>query len=219
MIVRLARLRDLIARRERWRPELSSVRLLHTQVRAAEHILSGAALHEAGLPVTNATVGQHFDAWCATLQDRLHEPTLPTSERRCLEHFLHVTKNMRPRLIRCYDLDALPRTNNDMEGFIRSVKIRYRRISGRKNWNRYLLRYGRRVVYYEANVRMGVGLSEVAAGVQQVPHALWRAARTEQQVRQEEQLKQYRFRHRRARFLAGLEARWAASAQCTALLP
>jgi hypothetical protein len=212
-------LHDLAARRERWRPELSSVRQLHTQVLAAEHILSGAALRETGLPVTNATVGQHFDAWCMRLQNQLNATTLPPTERRCLEHFLHVTGNMRPHLICCYDLDSLPRTNNDMEGFIRSIKTRYRRISGRKNWNRYLLRYGRRVVYYEASVRMGMELSAIGVGVQQVPHAVWRTARTEQYACQEEQLKQYRFRHRRARFLTGLEARWAATTPCTGLLP
>jgi hypothetical protein len=34
-----------------------------------------------------------------------------------------------------------------MEGCIRVIKTRYRRISGRKNWDGYLLRYGRRVTY------------------------------------------------------------------------
>jgi hypothetical protein len=37
----------------------------------------------------------------------------------------------------------------DMEGYIRSLKTRYRRVSGRKNWNSYLLRYGRCVAYYD----------------------------------------------------------------------
>ena len=36
-----------------------------------------------------------------------------------------------------------------MERCIRRIKTQYRRISGRKNWNAYLLRYGRSVVYYE----------------------------------------------------------------------
>jgi len=66
----------------------------------------------------------------------VQNPGLPAAEPQCLEHFLHVTSNMGPQLLLCYDLGDLPRTNNDMEGFIRSLKIRYRRISGRKNWNR-----------------------------------------------------------------------------------
>jgi hypothetical protein len=191
---------------------------MHTRVLEAERILSGDALRADDLPVTNATVGQRFDSWCAALRDQVpHERESPT-ERRCLLHFLHVTDNMRPQLIQCYDLEALPRTNNDMEGFIRSIKTRYRRISGRKNWNRYLLRYGRRVAYYEAQVRLGVSAAEVDAQVRGISPGRWRTARAEQQARQEEQLKQYRVRHRRTQFLAKLEARWAETTPRTPLL-
>jgi hypothetical protein len=34
-----------------------------------------------------------------------------------------------------------------MERSIRGLKMQYRRVSGRKNWNAYLLRYGRCVAY------------------------------------------------------------------------
>ena len=100
-----------------------------------------------------------------------------------------------------------------------SIKTRYRRISGRKNWNRYLLRYGRRVAYYEAGVRMTGAPSAIEACARRVPHDRWRKARREQRRCQEEQLKQYRVRHRRQQFLAGLEARWAETTHCTGLLP
>jgi hypothetical protein len=213
------RLLDLIGRRERWRDELDSVRHLHTHILEAERILSGASLQAQSLAVTNTTVGQYFDAWRGGLNVRLNEQSLTPTERRCLEHFLHVTANMRPHLIQCYDLERLPRTNNDMEGFIRAIKIRYRRISGRKNWNRYLLRYGRRVAYYEALAQQPDGLSDLTARVRCVPHPLWRVARSEQRHSQQEQLKQYRVRYRRKSFLAGLEARWAELAACTPLLP
>lgn len=106
-----------------------------------------------------------------------------------------------------------------MEGFIRSIKTRYRRISGRKNWNRYLLRYGRRVVYYEAQVRRNDSSSDIDARVRAVSHERWRTTRAEQQARQEEQLKQYRVRYRRQQFLAGLEARWMETPERTVLLP
>ena len=195
------------------------MRRLHLRVVETERILSGDALRADNLPLTNVMVAQRFDAWCRSLQEQLLDEALPTPERECLEHFLHVSRNMRPHLLLCYDLDDLPRTNNDMEGFIRSLKIRYRRISGRKNWNRYLLRYGRRVAYYEAQVRMGDGSDEIDARVRDIPHGRWRTKRAEQRECQEEQLKQYRVRHRRQQFLAGLEARWAATHQRTGLLP
>ncbi len=207
------------ARRTRWHTEVSVVRRMHTRVLEAEQILSGDALRAGNLSVTNASVGQRFDAWCRSLQAQLQDGALIGPERECLEHFVHVTQNMRPHLIRCYDLDDLPRTNNDMEGFIRSIKTRYRRISGRKNWNRYLLRYGRRVSYYEASVRMGASPAEIDAGIRAVAHGRWRTTRATQRARQEEQLKQYRVRHRRAQFLSGLEARWAETTPRTPLLP
>jgi hypothetical protein len=146
------------------------------------------------------------------------DSSLSPTERRCLEHFVHVTDNMRLQLIQCYDLASLPRTNNDLEGFTRAIKTRYRRISGRKNWNRHLLRYGPQVAYYEAGVRMTDGASGIDADVRQVSHERWRIARAEQRLCQEEQLKQYRVRHRRQQFLA-LEARWAETAQRAGLLP
>lgn len=192
---------------------------MHARVLEAEQILSGDALRADNLPVTNATVGQRFDTWCAALRDQVPDERESPTERRCLQHFLHVTDNMRPQLIQCYDLEGLPRTNNDMEGFIRSIKTRYRRLSGRKNWNRYLLRYGRRVAYYEAQVRLIASATEVEAQVRGISHRRWRRARAEQQRCQEEQLKQYRVRHRRTQFLASLEARWAETAPRTPLLP
>jgi hypothetical protein len=60
----------------------------------------------------------------------------------CLGHLLKVLTHLKPGLVQCYDLVGFPRTNNDMERTIRAMKMHYRRISGRKNWNAYLLRYG-----------------------------------------------------------------------------
>jgi hypothetical protein len=121
---KLSRLQVLVQRREGWRADLDSVRRLHSHVLEAEGILSGEALRALKLPVTNATVGQHFDSWCERLRRSESIEQLSATERRCLEHFLHVTDNMRAHLIHCYDLEMLPRTNNDMEGFIRAVKTR-----------------------------------------------------------------------------------------------
>ena len=184
---------------------------MHGWVLEAEAILSGswAAAEEA---VTNAGVALRFDAWVAKLKEEAGGQQLTETEGRCLRHFLQVTASLRPQLIVCYDVEGLPRTNNDMEGFIRALKTRYRRVSGRKNWNRYLLRYGRRVAYYEAQVRSAGGEAGVNGAVGQVTPQQWRSGRAEQRARQEEQLKQYRFRHKRAKFLERLEARWAEAA-------
>ena len=115
-----ARLRDVIARREQWRDDLSLVRRLHADVVAAEGILSGTTLREEGQPLTNVTVEQRYAQWCAELRERVQCPTLSETERRCLEHFLHVTTNMCPRLFHCYGVAGMPRTNNIMAQFVKT---------------------------------------------------------------------------------------------------
>jgi hypothetical protein len=211
-------LQALVARRERWRTELAAVRRLHARLLEAEAILAGRWA-TTDVEVTNAAVAERFDQWVAQLGAAAAQGLDTELEQTCLAHFLHVTQNLRPQLLQCYDVAGLPRTNNDLEGFIRAIKTRYRRVSGRKNWNRYLLRYGRRVAYYEARVRMDAGTGDVEQGVRRVTHAQWRVARAEQQRCQTEQLKQHRFRHRRTAFLQGLEARWAAAHSRTGVLP
>jgi hypothetical protein len=210
-------LKELVARREQWREQLTCVRRMHGWVGEAEAILSGswAAAEEV---VTNAGVAARFDAWVARLRDAANGQQLTETEQGCLRHFLQVTASLRPRLIACYDVPGLPRTNNDMEGFMRGIKTRYRRVSGRKNWHRYVLRSGRRVAYYEAQVRSTTGEAGVQGALARVTPTQWREARAEQRARQENQLKQYRFRHKRATFLQGREARWAAAPR-TLLLP
>ncbi len=81
------------------------------------------------------------------------------------------------------------------------IKTWYRRLSGRKNRNRYLLRYGDRVAYREVQIRMALRAATVAAGMRRVGPGRWRVAWGEQRSRQKAQRKQYRVRHKPATFL------------------
>ena len=132
--------------------------------------------------------------------------------------FLQVLSNLRPYLVQCYDREDFPRTNNEMEGSIRRLKTRYRRISGRKNWNAYLLRYGRSVAYYEWWEQDAARRQQLIERASKLDRAGFRAVRRETTVLQHEQLTRFRFRHKRQALLASLEARWAAAAP-TPLLP
>ena len=49
-----------------------------------------------------------------------------------LAHFLKVTRSYWPGLFRCYEVEGLPRTNNDLEQFFGSYRYHERRCSGRK---------------------------------------------------------------------------------------
>ena len=162
--------------------------------------------------MSNATVGSRLDAWRAQMATRLSDGTLSDREREYLTEFLQVLSNLRPYLVQCYDREEFPRTNNEMEGSIRRLKTRYRRISGRKNWNAYLLRYGRSVAYYEWWEHDAARRQQLIERASKLDRARWRALRHEATIAQHEQLTRFRFRHRRQAYLASLEERWVAAA-------
>src|SRR5262249_33747308 len=138
---KLKRLQEIVALCHRWDSRIEQVKRMRAWVLSAEHILDGSWASSKE-EVTNQQVGQRFDAWYQELQALAQTGTLSQDEQQYLDHFLKVLANQRSGLIRCYDITGFPRTNNDMEGYIGAIKTRYRRISGRKNWNAYLLRYG-----------------------------------------------------------------------------
>lgn len=214
---KLARLQVIVGERRVWAKPLTQVKRMRAWVLEAEDHLSGAWA-PAGAEVSNATMGQRLDAWRQVLAEQLAGGTLPDLEQDCLTVFLQVLANQRAHLVQCYDREGFPRTNNDMERSIRGLKTQYRRISGRKNWNSYLLRYGRCVAYFawwEQDASRQCQFLEQAA---RLDRARWREVRREAKAAQREQLKRFRFRHQRQAYLTALEQRWAAAAP-THLLP
>lgn len=213
---KLARLQTIVAERAAWADQLAQVKRLHGWLLEVEHLLDASPV-QGGAVVNNATVGSRLDAWRAQMATRLSDGTLPEREQEYLTEFVRVLSNLRPYLVQCYDREGFPRTNNEMEGSIRRLKTRYRRISGRKNWNAYLLRYGRSVAYYEWWEHDVARQQQLRERASMLDRARWRALRHEAAVAQHEQLTRFRFRHKRQALLASLEERWAASA--TPLLP
>jgi hypothetical protein len=65
--------------------------------------------------VSNKRVGQRLDAWRQALSEQLTDDALSVLEQECLEQFLQVLSTLRPHLVRCYDRESFPRTNNEME--------------------------------------------------------------------------------------------------------
>jgi Transposase IS66 family len=213
---KLARLQAIVAERGAWASQLAQVKRMYGWVLSVEHILDGSWAHE-GEVVSNATVGSRLDAWRAQMARQLTDGTLSQLERECLTEFLQVLSNLRPYLVQCYDREDFPRTNNDMERSIRGLKTQSRRISGRKNWNAYLLRYGRCVAYAAWWEQDAAHRQQLEQRVAQLDRARWRELRRETTSAQSEQLTRFRFRHKRQAFLDSLEECWAA-AQST-LLP
>lgn len=95
-----------------------------------------------------------------------------------------------------------------MERMIRAIKMHYRRISGRKNWSSYLLRYGRCVASSEWWQQQSDGMARFDARLLQVLPASWHQVRSQTRQSHQEQLHRSRFRHRPLKYLASLEQRW-----------
>jgi len=208
---KLTRLQEIVAERAAWASQLAQVKRMHGWVVEIEHILDGSWA-QPGQMVSNAKVASRLDRWRKQMGKLLTNGTLSELERECLTECLQVLSNLRPHLVQCYDQADFPRTNNEMERYIRRLKTQYRRISGRKNWNAYLLRYGRCVAYaawWEQDATHRLLLEQRTA---RLDRARWRQLRQETTAAHREQLKRFRFRHRRQSYLNSLEERWEAVA-------
>lgn len=204
---RLIRLKTIVSLHREKKEAFAHIKSMRAWVREVEHMLDGSwATHTE--EISNAEVGRRLDAFLERLSRFLQEPERTEDEKLRLGHFLKVLTHLRPGLVHCYDLEAFPRTNNDMERTIRAIKMHYRRISGRKNWNNYLLRYGRCVAYHEWWLHQPDGEAQLHARLQQVAPSSWRLVRQQTRDCHQEQLNRFRFRHRPLDFLASLEQRW-----------
>ena len=202
-------MQEIVGERTTWAEQLEQVKRLRQVVLDTEKILdhTGQKLAE----VSNATVATSLDTWRQQLAERLTSGTLGSLEQECLTEFARVLSNLRPYLVHCYDQPVFPRTNNDMERSIRRLKTLYRRISGRKNWNNYLLRYGRCVAFYEWWQQDEALRQQFAQRVRHLDRTHWHQMRHEAKSVQHEQLSRFRFRRRRDKYLASLEEIWASA--------
>jgi hypothetical protein len=214
---RLRRLQTIVHLHEEKREIFTQIQSMREWVLAAEHIFDGSWAKPQE-EVTNQEVTRRFDAYLERLSRFVHAQERTEDEKLRLGHLLKVFTHLKPGLIQCYDLPGFPRTNNDMERTIRAIKMHYRRISGRKNWNSYLLRYGRCVAYQEWWHQQPDGDARLSERLQHVAPASWLQVRHETRESHQEQLNRYRFRHRPLAYLAALELRWQ-QASCTEVLP
>ena len=205
---KLARLQVIVAERRAWAEPLAQVKRLHGWLLEVEHLLDRSLRAEEEV-VSNVTVGARLDRWRERMSTLLTDGSLSQLEQEALNEFLQVLSNLRPHLVQCYDRDDFPRTNNDMERSIRGLKTQYRRVSGRKNWNAYLLRYGRSVAYAAWWEQDAAHRQHLEQHVGRLDRARWKELRRQTSSTHHEQLTRFRFHHKRQALLAALEARWA----------
>ncbi|MDQ3700036.1 MAG: hypothetical protein M3442_03835 [Chloroflexota bacterium] len=122
-----------------------------------------------------------------------------------------VLRRLGDGLYHCYDVPALPRTNNATEQFYRRVKTEQRRITGRKRADAFVVRVGGFAVY--ATAASATAEATLLQQVATVPAQDWQQERVTLRANQARQTKMRRFRLHREAYLAALETRWLALVQ------
>jgi hypothetical protein len=132
-----------------------------------------------------------------------HQATDP-QDQEVAEHINRIFRSFWWGLFASYDVAGLPRTNNELERFIRQLKMSQRRVSGRKNVQDFIIRYGA----YAALVDEAESFDELLLRLEQVDQAEFLKERQQLNLTLLQEVKVHRFRFHRADFLADLEARW-----------
>ena len=162
-----------------------------------EHLLDP----ERDPPKNSASVRQAVDRYLA---DLITNSSHDTEDQRVASHINQIFRSFWWGLFTCYDVDGLPRTNNELERFIRQIRMGYRRVSGKKNVHDFVIRYGA----YAALIDPAESLDELLARMGEVDHEEFLKERKRLGLTLLEEAKIHRFHHHRKEFLAELEARW-----------
>lgn len=131
-----------------------------------------------------------------------HHNNLTGNLKDAVNHFVKVSRSYWPGLFACYDIQDLPRTNNDLEHVFGSHRYHERRASGRK--------CGSPGTVLRGSVRLVAGLATRTRNITVLDlatadHAEWRRVRLELEVRRQRRVERRRFRQNPKLFLNALE--------------
>ena len=107
-----------------------------------------------------------------------------------VDNLLRYSKGFWKGLFTIYDFPLLPRTNNDLELFFRRTKVRHRRITGSRTWNRYIVRHGENIVFVEDVKDEQDGLNKI----KKANYSTYKSEASKWNNRIHEHIKQRRFK-------------------------
>jgi hypothetical protein len=163
--------------------------------RAAHELGNGRELRGGG-------VKRRYRAVLGDIREAAERAAPGGGLRSGLEHFLKVSESYAPGLFHCYDVEGLPRTNNDLEHLFGSTRHHERRCTGRKAASPGLVLRG------PVRVLAGLGTRGRAySGEELAPAdpAAWRQVRADLENRRQSRVLRYRFRRDPAKYLRQLE--------------
>jgi hypothetical protein len=170
-----------------------------------EHLLDPSKQLNQPL-LTSQSVAQAVDHYLTKLLAQVMADT-DEEDQRVAAHINDTFRNRWWGLFTCYNVEDLPRTNNDLERYMRRIKTGQRRVSGRKNVHDFLIRYG----CYAACVDYRESVDELLARLRGVSHDDFLRERQALDGALLREQKRHRFRHHQADYFRELEERWAAA--------
>jgi hypothetical protein len=176
-------------------PLWSPIRQAYAWLHQAAHLLANAAQHDA------ATLQQEYQHLLASMTQQQDQSGQLAP---AMAHFRKVTQSYWDGLFWCYQVQDLPRTNNDLEQYFGTARHIERRVTGRKRASPTLVVRG--------SVRVvAAGASRLccfsAADLRLTNIAAWQALRQTLHFRHEGRRNQLRFRRDPQAYLAALELR------------
>lgn len=166
---------------------------------AFDWVHQAATILDNDLNLRGQAVRQQFEQLLQTMENHKQQAGTLTSG---VEHFLKVTRSYAPGLFHCYDIAALPRTNNDLEQLFGCWRHHQRRCTGRK--------VAPASVVVRGSVQIVTAIatqtrSFSAADLATVSITDWQALRAELKGHQHKRNQQRQFRRSPAAYLADLE--------------
>lgn len=162
------------------------------------------AAHELGneRELTGKGVRRRYEGVLDDIRAAAEQAAPGSDLRQGLEHFQKVTKSYEPGLFHCYEIEGLPRTNNDLEQLFGSTRHHERRCTGRKAASPGLVLRG--------SVRILAGLGTRGrsfSGEELAPKdpQAWREVRADLEKRRQSRVLRCRFRRDPAKYLQQLE--------------
>ncbi|MBP1988693.1 hypothetical protein [Paenibacillus eucommiae] len=126
------------------------------------------------------------------------------SDAPMVDNLFRYSKGFWKGLFICYDHYYVPRTNNDLEQFFRQTKACHRRITGLRNWNRYIMRNGEMIVLVQDALRQ----SHVISRLRSVSFEAYKDCKQRWDNRLSGAIQRKRFNRDPDAYLSGLEHKW-----------
>lgn len=163
-------------------------------------------VHQAAQILTNQeqdTGTQVRERYLAYVRQMLEQKADVEPLGEAIEHFCHITDNFAAGLFQCYDVEGLPRTNNDLEHCFGVARVHERRATGRRGAIAgVVVRGSVRVMTAVVTKKQTFSVEELRPS----DYQRWRELRMHVQQCEETRRRQFRFRKDPAAYLAALEA-------------